>query len=333
MARKFFNKKVHSTQKTMTQIIIICACVIGIIICFVLANYFNSKKPKDAVIEMRDSVYIEINTELPDKTIFFTTLENVSEDDIKISYADVDIAKIGEYPVTIKIYNEKYSVKVHVVDTIAPMLTLEEIHIDENQEYQAKDFVTSCTDNSTENCQISFYDLAVDQDGNSIDYSKYKENGKYKIQIVGSDSSENSVVKDTFLIIGTGEETPSNTCKYGSNEYDKDKYIMAVDISENGCAIDANLYKDEQQYAAINRVMDEETERLKKEFKKLKGEGTIQLFRNPSVILNKEETGIVGYTLHIKMEITQNGTTEVVEEYDLTQDGKRIFTINKYNLE
>jgi len=159
------------------------------------------------------------------------------------------------------------------------------------------------------------------------------ENGKYKIEIIASDSSNNTTIKSTTLTIGKIDDIPSNVCKYGNNEYDSEKYILAVDISENGCAIDPNLYKEEQQYSAINRIMDEETERLQKEFKKLKGTGTIHLYRNPTVVLNKEETGIVGYTLHVKMEITENGNTELVEEYDLTLDGKRIFTVNKYNLE
>ncbi len=333
MARKFFNKKVHSTKKTMTQIIIIFICIIGIIICFVVANYFNSRKPKDAIIELRDSIYIEINSELPEKTTFFSKLENVSEDSIDISLVDVNIKELGEYPVTLKIFNKKYNSKVIVVDTIEPDLTLEELQFDEPTEYSAKDFVSSCKDNSEEECKIEFYTLAVDQDGNEIDYSNYQENGKYKIEIIASDSSNNTTIKSTTLTIGKIDDIPSNVCKYGNNEYDSEKYILAVDISENGCAIDPNLYKEEQQYSAINRIMDEETERLQKEFKKLKGTGTIHLYRNPTVVLNKEETGIVGYTLHVKMEITENGNTELVEEYDLTLDGKRIFTVNKYNLE
>ena len=76
MAKKFFNQKVSNKKKTITQIIIISICVVGIVACLLIANYFNKKLPKDAIIEMRDSVAVEVNSELPDKTVFFTKLKN-----------------------------------------------------------------------------------------------------------------------------------------------------------------------------------------------------------------------------------------------------------------
>ncbi|MDE6285309.1 MAG: hypothetical protein K2M17_06140, partial [Bacilli bacterium] len=325
MAKKFFNQKIPNTQKTVTQIIIVVVCIIGIIVCFCFASYFNNKPHNEAVISLRDSVAIEVNSPLPDKTTFFSELANVEEDKIEISYEKVNNSKVGEYEVTIKLYNKKYKSKLLVVDSISPVLTLKDVTINAGETYKAEDFIESCTDNSKEDCKVEFYTLAIDQEGNKIDYSNYQATGNYKIQIVASDTSNNTSVVDTTLTIGEG--TPINpVCQYGNNEYDT-AYILAVDITENGCAINEELHQDETVTAAVRAIMESETEKLKKEFSKLNGSGTITLNRNISAVRNKAGTGIVGYSLLMELAITKNGNTELAESYYLDLSGKRIFSV------
>ncbi len=332
LARKFFNQKVQNTKKTVMQICIIAACIIGVLVCFLLAYYFNNKPKKEAIINLRDSVAIEINSQLPDKTTFFTQLENVKESDIQISYEKVNTKNIGEYPVSIRLYGKKYESKVIVLDSIAPDLDLKELKIEEGDSYTPQDFVNYCNDNSMQECSLEFYTLATDQDGNKIDYSKYKEVGSYKIEIIATDEANNSTIKETTLTIGNGEQKPP-VCKYGSNEYDKDKYLLAVDVTENGCAIDAELYNDDIIYERVSTILDNDTNRLKNEFKKQNGSGNLILNQYPNAIRNKEGKGIVGYTIHMEVSLEKNGEKEVIESYDLDINGKRIYTINKFNLE
>lgn len=330
MARKFFNQKVHNTKRTITQIVIICVCIIGVILCFYLVNYFNKNNNKDAIIEMRDSVATEINTEYPDKTVFFEELENVKEDDIEISYADADITKVGEYPVVLKIYNKTYKSKLIIVDTIAPVVKVKDVSIEAGKSYKATDFVESCTDNSKEKCKVAFYTLATDQDGNKLTYDNFTTSGTYKIQIVASDSSDNTTISQATLTIGKGTTTEQPTyCKYGNNEYNKNKYIMATDVTENGCALDLNLYQDENVLASVKALMESETTKLKKEFSKLNVTGTITLERFTEAILNTAGTGIVGYTLQMELKVDD----VVVEKFQVDQTGKRIYSLNKYYLD
>lgn len=332
MAKKFFNQKVNNTKKTITQIVIISVCILGIIICFFIANRFNSKDKKDAVITIRDSVAVEVKTNYPEITTFFSELENVKESDIKVSYADADIDKVGEYPITIKIYNKTYNSKLNVIDSYAPELILKTVTIKAGDNYKAEDFVESCTDNSGEDCQINFYTLGIDQDGNKIDYESFTTQGTYQIQIIASDSSKNNTIKTTTLIIGNGSSTQPIICKYGDTNYDTNKYILATDVTENGCALDLNLYQNEKTLERVTALMEEETIKLKKEFNKLNISGNITLNRNTETILNTKGTGIVGYSLHIELRVEKDGQTEIIESYYVKSDGTRVYSINKYNL-
>ena len=337
MARKFFNQKVkvNDSKKTLTQIIIISVCVVGVIICFIIAGYFNNrnKKLENATIKIRESVSIEINGDLPDKTLFFTELENVKEEDIKLDYDKADISKVGEYEVEIKVYNKKYTSKLLVIDSVSPELTLKDVTIEANTEYSANDFVEACSDNSKEDCKIQFYTLATDQDGKAIDYSKYSNVGTYKVQIQASDSSENITLKEAILTIGKGGNNPKPVvCKYGNDEYDTNSYVLAVKVSENGCALDKDLYQDDKALAPVRALMENETIKLKKEFSKLNVSGDIVLNRNASAIPNKSGSGIVGYSLYMELTLSSNGKDEVVESYYVDQTGKRTYSVNKYNL-
>lgn len=335
MARKFFNQKVNNTRKTIIQILIISGSILGIIICFVMVNIFSNNNNNNAKITMRDSVAIEINTNYPDKTVFFEELENVKEDNIKISYADADISKIGEYPVAIKINNKTYKSILKVVDTEAPTLKLKDLTIKKGDKYTAKDFIESCTDNSKEDCKIDFYNLATDQDGNTINYDNYINEGIYTIQISASDKSENTIIESTTLTIGEGNNniTTPTTCKYGNNNYDKQKHVLASDVTENGCALDLNLYKNEKIMAPVKNLMEQETKKLKNEFSKLNVQGNITLNRYTEAILNTEGNGIVGFSLHMELIVTNNGKEEVAESYYVKTDGTRVYSINKYYLD
>lgn len=332
MARKFFNKKVkvNDSHKTLIQIIIIVASLIGIIICFVVANYFlnKSKENKDAIIKLRDSVSVEVNTNLPDKTLFFSELEKVDEDDIKVSFDDADITKVGSYDVTVKIYKKKYKVTLQVVDTISPELTLKNLEIGENQTYSVNDFVENCSDNSKVACSLNYFT------DNDIDYANYTTPGVYKIQIVASDSANNTTVQETTLTInGNGGQVTPTSCTYGNSEYDKDAYILAIDITENGCARDLNLYQNEVILEGVNKIMQQDNERVKKEIDKLNLDiDGASIVRNPVAVLNTSGKGLVGYTIHMDVAINKGDTSEIVESYYIDLSGKRIYSINKYNL-
>ena len=335
MAQRFFNQKVAKSKNSSNKTFIISS-IIGVIIVIAIGvglAYYNKDKNKDVVVEVRDGVAVEVNSKLPDKTLFFKELQNVKEKNIKADYNNVKIGKVGSYDVALKVLSKKYSSKLDVVDTKAPQLTLKDAQIKSGESYTANDFVESCTDNSKEKCKVSFYNLSLSQTGQKIDYSKYTEDGTYVVQIVASDASGNSTSPQSVkLIIGSGESKNNTVCEYGNDVYDSSTYLLAVNVTENGCALDLNVYDNETTVAPVNRIIENETAKLKKEFTKVNlGTQNIYLNSNIGPVLNTAGTGIVGYTLYMEVSIIDsNNQKEIIESYTVDINGQRVYKINKY---
>ena len=339
MARKFFNQKVKgSSNKSMAAYIIVGVCVLLVFVCIILVVLFSNRTPEDARIEIRDVVTVEINSEIPDKTLFFSELQNVKEDEIDISFAEADLTKVGEYPVEINLRGETYESKLAVVDTQAPNLVARNYNIAIGDTYSAEDFVESCTDNSGEDCIIEFYTMGMDQDGVTIDYGSYTDEGTYTVQIIASDSSGNSTTATSAtLTIGesSGPVTPT-MCTYGNSEYDSNTYILGINVTQNGCALDLNLYQNESVTAPAYELANADTEKLQKEISKLNINENLErnLSRLIYPVLNTAGTGIVGYTVHMELAIKyEDGHEEVVASYYINTDGERVYSINTYNLD
>ena len=337
MAKKFFYNRVYNTRRTIINVIIIGVCVIGIVVCFIITSNFQGKDitTPEKSLNIKNEVIVEVNQDFS-KDIFFSKIENVNLDEIQINYDnDYNIARPGRYNVTITVSGKNYNSSLVVVDTLKPELLTKDVTINEYEYYNANDFVSRCTDNSNENCIIAFYTEGLDEDGNSVNYSKYTKPGTYTIKIVAKDSSENINVQEAKLTIksqsATQPETPT-TCKYGTDEYDKTDYLATVIVASNHCAISLDLYLNPTTMEEFNKVMDAETTRITKDIGALNLSGSLSLDRHIRTIINKKGLGVVGYELTMTVTITDHGESEKIVEYKLDNKGNRIYTVNKYNL-
>ena len=201
----------------------------------------------------------------------------------------------------------------------------------EGEKYLPTSFVDTCTDNSNKECIIEFYDLAMTQDGEKIDYSSYTNIGTYNIQIVAKDASGNKTTPITATLTITnnpdadvpdsdipdepqGDDTPQ-VCKYGGDDYDYENHILATFVTENGCALDLNLYQDTKVQEPVEALRPIETEKLKKEFQKLGITDTVNVNFLKEAVINTEGKGIVGYSLQVEVSVITDGNSEVVEKY------------------
>lgn len=353
MAKKFFYNKVYNTKKTIINIVIIAACIIGVIVCFIVVSSFEGESyEKNMTFDLKAGVTIEVNENYTNE-IFLTRIDdNLDLSKIKVRYPeDFDISKIGTYDLILNIDGDKekkdYHVPMTIVDTIKPELKVKEFNIKVGESYSANDFVESCTDNSNHDCKIDFYDIGTDEEGNKLDYTNYKDEGEYSIKIVAKDDAENENIQETKLIIkdentGTTDPDPEQKpqeCKYGNNEYDTDKYILTADITTNQCALSLDLYQeavnvfeDSLSQKTLRKIVDAETIRIKKDVEALNLVGILRIEQHIGVILNKTGTGLVGYQLNLVITKENDGVIEEVTNYYLNRDGKRIFNNNPYNL-
>ncbi|MBQ4583766.1 MAG: InlB B-repeat-containing protein [Bacilli bacterium] len=199
--------------------------------------YDNTNDKPTGKITLKDYIEVEIYNKVPSVLSYFKVLENIQTKDIQISYDedftyDEDLSscteeeiniinkirnqemivennvdyfkclsfipnKTGYYNVNFDIAGTKMKTQLRVVDTQAPVLTPKNITITDEDSYYASDFVSSCTDNSKQDCYIEFYNP---DRGQRIDYSKYKNPGSYEIKIVGKDNSGNQTEPQTATL-------------------------------------------------------------------------------------------------------------------------------------
>lgn len=333
---KFFNQKVKKGRKSRsnnTSKTIIFAVIGVVVVIFVGAalTIYAKNNHKDVTVKLREKIAVEINNKDVSQDLFFEKLENVKEKDIKINYDKVVFDKVGTYDVTITIYNKKYYSKVEIIDTESPVLVTKSYKINVGESYKASDFVESCKDNSGKDCIIEFYEDGVNQNGEKIDYRNFTKEGHYDLEIVASDEAGNKTSpQKATLIIGKDDNVKPITCNFGNGEYDEEN-ILAVNITNNGCAIDLNLYDNEEVLAPVNKIKDSEKEKLKKEFSKINlGVKNIYINTDITTVLNTAGKGVVGYTLKVTVSIKSNNKEEVIEEYYVNLNGGREYIINKY---
>lgn len=329
--KKFFNTKVKSKRKTVIKLIIVGVAVVLVIAAIIVYLVVNmEKKPQE--LEVKKELTVELNQTITDQMFF--TANSPDLDNVYIVYPDnFDNAKIGTYEVTVKTSDSNYKTIVNIVDTTSPSLVLKEVTLNPFRFYTVNDFVESCSDNSGEECTIAFYTESVDKDGNKIDYSNFITEGKHDIKIVAKDSSGNETLKETKLTIGKNNtEQPTPECNYGDDTYDESQFVMASKVAANGCALNLTLYNDNSLASNINKLMSTETLRIKKDLDILNPDGTVALNRTINVILNKAGTGMVGYELRITVTLTKNKKSEIIADYKVDADGKRIFITNPEGL-
>lgn len=343
---KYFNDRVYNSKKKIINIVIIGLCIIGIIVCFIITSKVRDHKaPDNASLTIKEQVTVEVNQEIT-KDKFFTKVENVDLDKIKIKYSDnFNIAVPGEYSADVVVNGKNYHTNVIVVDTDKPKLTLKELTIKQGTSYKADDFVESCQDNDGDPCKIAFYTEGVDEEGNKVDYSSFSKVGTYSIKIVAIDNTGNQTVSETKLNITSKNTTPETpvtpppvNCAYGSATYDHSEYTVAVDLSSNGCAVNYEKFKDLLNEANIyakelNDIAETQTKRIMKDVENANLTGTFVLNRKYSAVVNSSLTGIVGYQITIKVsDIKESEEGKTVVEFKINKDGKRVFSYNPHNI-
>lgn len=346
---KFFNGRVRKDRGTLMKYGIIAAGVLLIIILFILIAAGKNKK-SDAILELKDSVDIEVNSEWPEVLDFFTKFENFDESLVEIG--DFDITTVGEYTVTITAEGHgSEDIIVNVVDTTAPELVLQDVEIPSGGEYDIEDFIESCSDNSEGECIVEYYTEALDQDGNPIDYSSFTKDNKYLIKIIAKDESGNTTQpQDIYLTIGEGE-TPTQpiACSYGDLTVNTEThyYPLAVVVGDQntGCALNRDLWDSASVQTPVNTFYENDYKRLQTQLKddvlkvNFPNGAKIVAYPHYIAVLNNDLSGLVGYAIYVKVFIADSTSTDQVDSdenlkiaYYLRIDGTREYEVNKYDL-
>lgn len=200
-------------KKILTITTIILIVLLGITLFIFLEKKDIKEKEssniqtKEEKINIKENVEVEINSEVLNIKNFFENSNfsdgeiNYFESDKKIKF-DTKYNKIGSFKVVMKINDKNYETTLNVVDKLAPTLKLKELTITLGDKLEINSFVESCTDNSEEDCILSYKEN-----------KKYTKVGTYDVTIIAKDKSDNVVEETTKLIVKnkkTTNETQTN---------------------------------------------------------------------------------------------------------------------------
>ena len=238
--RFFFNQTFQKKQRRLT-IIVTIAIIVAILITFTVTSYFHdssSEKGKKSYV-LKDDYSVEVFTKMPSYLNYFSKIENIPLDSIKITYdqnfsydengescSDEELElinsirngqekapegtdpfaclvlvpnKVGSYSIKITVGKEENSIQLNVIDNTPPEFVAHDLTISNEETYSADSFISNCEDNSKTDCHFDFYHPLR---GEIIDYSKYKNPGEYDIKVVAKDDSGNTTEpQDVKLII------------------------------------------------------------------------------------------------------------------------------------
>ena len=170
-------------------------------------------------INIKENVEVEINSEVLNIKNFFENSNfsdgeiNYFESDKKIKF-DTKYNKIGSFKVVMKINDKNYETTLNVVDKLAPTLKLKELTITLGDKFEINSFVESCTDNSKEDCILSYKEN-----------KKYTKVGTYDVTIIAKDKSDNVVEETTKLIVKNKKTTNETQTNNNNNNNNKVKFV------------------------------------------------------------------------------------------------------------
>ncbi len=197
----------------ITLVIVVCAVLLGV--------YLLGKNS----LHIKKEIKLEVGTVLSKKVSDYVSgkLNNTTEYKITVNGLKLGetIESAGEYKYTVKYNNQIKEGKIIVVDTKAPIVSVQDLTIGVDDEYELDDFVTSCEDYSKP-CKVT---LKEDKD--------YTEVGTYDLTLVIEDKYENKTEKKAKLIIKEGyslTKIKESDTKYASTDPDiedfKEEYIF-----------------------------------------------------------------------------------------------------------
>ena len=211
-------------KKILTITTIIVIVLLGIILFIFLEKKDIKEKESSNIqtneekINIKENVEVEINSEVLNIKNFFENSNfsdgeiNYFESDKKIKF-DTKYNKIGSFKVVIKINDKNYETTLNVVDKLAPTLKLKELTITLGDKFEINSFVESCTDNSEEDCILSYKEN-----------KKYTKVGTYDVTIIAKDKSDN-VAEETTKLIVKNKKTTNETQTNNNNNNNKVKFV------------------------------------------------------------------------------------------------------------
>lgn len=262
----------------ITLIIVACAVLLGMYLIGKNSLHIN----KEITVEVGDTLSKKVSDYVLGK------IKNTTEYKIKVEKLKLGekVEKTGEYKYTVKYNNHIKEGVIKVVDTKPPVVSVQDLTVGLNEDYDLDDFVTSCEDYSKP-CTIQLKD---DKEYTSV--------GTYDVTLVISDTFNNKIEKKAKLTIKEGyslknvKESDTSIVSMEPNIDDfKDEYIFKK-FDKASIPDDEESIAEEYLYEIIN---DDMSKYIPSEYvgSSIINQETIELFNKYGYI--------VGYAFKVKL--------------------------------
>ena len=155
-------------------------------------------------------------------------------------------------------------------------------------------------------------------------------------------------LKGKITDLGTPKVEAKPTCKYGSLEIDDNiEYPLTFIVGnvETGCALDKSLKDEDMIMQSGDNIINEDELRIKEQLESIlelefSSEYQMAIDSEYIDILNKEATGLVGYSVRIDVYIADSNYQGYINQisnlkisYYIDETKNRKYIVNEYNLE
>ena len=133
-----------------------------------------------------------------------------------VSNGSYNASRPGEYQFTVKSGLFTYHPVVTVVDTVAPVITVQNVEANFGESISPQDFVTETRDETE-------VELSLKEAMTTADY------GTYPVTIVAEDAGQNVVQEDAILIVSPVEK--EITVEYGTTDFDLNSLLLDASLA------------------------------------------------------------------------------------------------------
>lgn len=221
----------HGNKKKFLLLTLFLVVII-VFALFLYKRYMFDAKSK-VVYEVGDTYKEDVSEYVKNKIINKDKYKLIVDDHFKVE--DGKVSKAGNYTFTIRYNGKDTKVPVEVKDTKAPEVTLQDITVGLNEEFEPDEFILTCNEYSKP-CIASYK--------KESDAELYKKEGTYKVNIIVKDLYENSVTKEAKLTVKKGYSFENEKKKnlepvrlsHDYGDWDKKTYVVsytsAIDPTE-----------------------------------------------------------------------------------------------------
>ena len=279
----------QTSKKTIILVLgFIIICIVGVIL------LFNNYKKK-YTLNIKNNLVFEVGDRVSNNPKDYITNDILSKQDYNINFLTTPITDgiftmTGEYEFQVSYKNIRKTGKLKIKDTKGPKVTVKDLTVGLNEEFNPGIFVDVCDDYSKP-CDVSYK--------NQSDSKLNQKEGSYRVDLVIADTLGNKTYKTVNLTVKKGYSlekvlTRDTTIDHIDPEFDDFEEVFFIKYDE---AIEEHDMLESEEYEDLLECMDKGWRKYLPELYKLNRIDETDII----TVYNKYDY-VIGFAVRIKLD-------------------------------